>query len=76
MSGAAAAERGGRPGRVADLFVSQEERISQFNYLLFFETLSRYEGGREEGGAPCRGGVNALAFSPALLRGGAGRAVA
>ena len=75
MSGAAAAERGGRPG-VADLFVSQEERISQFNYLLFFETLSRYEGGREEGGAPCRGGVNALAFSPALLRGGAGRAVA
>ena len=54
MSGAAAAERGGRPGLVADLFVSQEERISQFNYLLFFETLSRYEGGREEGGAPCR----------------------
>jgi len=40
MSGAAAAERGGRPG-VADLFVSQEERIAQFNYLLFFETSSR-----------------------------------
>ena len=57
MSGAAAAERGGRPGLVADLFVSQEERISQFNYLLFFETLSRYEGGREEGGAPCRASV-------------------
>ena len=41
MSGAAAAERGGRPGLVADLFVSQEERIAQFNYLLFFETSSR-----------------------------------
>ena len=40
---------------VADLFVSQEEHIFSIQLLLFFETLSRYEGGREEGGAPCRG---------------------